>query len=52
MNNNKDKLNSQVYSCSSLSGNNHVYEVKDMNYNTYIFREKSIMNYTIEFNLK
>ena len=52
MANNKDKLNYQVFSCSSLSGINHIYEVKDMNFNSYTFTEESIMNYKVEFTLK
>lgn len=52
MANNKDKLNYQVYSCSSLSGTSHVYEVKDMNFNSYTFIEESIMNYKVEFTIK
>ena len=51
MNNNKNKLNTQVYSCSSLSGKNHIYEIKDMNFNVYTFTEESIMNYKVEFTL-
>ena len=49
--NHKDKFNSQVYSCSSLSGTSHVYEVKDMNFNSYTFTEESIMNYKVEFTI-
>ena len=51
MANNKDKLNYQVYSCNSLSGTSHVYEVKDMNFNSYTFTEESIMNYKVEFTI-
>ncbi len=49
---NKNKLSSQVFSCSSLSGREKIYEVKDMNFNTYIFTEESIMKYKVEFTLK
>ena len=51
MNNNKNKLSSKVYSCSLLSGKDHIYEVKDMNFNVYTFVEESIMNYKVEFEL-
>ena len=51
MNNNKNKLSYQIYECSSLSGNSNVYEIKDMNFNTYIFTEESIMNYKVEFTI-
>lgn len=52
MNNNKDKLNSQVFSCNQLSEQKHIYEVKDMNFNSYIFTEESVMNYKVEFTLE
>ena len=51
MNENKSKLSSQIYSCNSLSAVNHVYEIKDMNFNTYTFTEESIMNYKVEFTI-
>ena len=51
MNNNKNKISSQVFSCSSLSGERNIYEVKDMNFNSFIFTEESIMNYKVEFTL-
>ena len=51
MNKNKSKLSSQIYSCNSLSAKNHVYEIKDMNFNTYTFTEESIMNYKVEFTI-
>ena len=52
MNNNKDKLSYQVFSCSLVSGKNHIYEIKDMNFNSYTFIEESIMNYKVEFTIK
>ena len=52
MNNNKDKLSSQIFSCNDLSESDHVYEIKDMNSNSYIFKEESIMNYKVEFTLQ
>ena len=42
MNSNKNNLSYQVYNCNSLSGNDHVYEVKDMNFNTFVFYEKAV----------
>ena len=51
MQNVKDKISSQVFSCSSLSGKKKVYEVKDMNFNVFTFTEESIMNYKVEFTI-
>ncbi len=52
MNNNKDKLSSQVFSCNQLSEQKHIYEIKDMNFNNYIFTEESVMKYNVEFTLE
>ncbi len=51
LNDNKNKLSSQVYSCNSLSGRKRIYEIKDMNFNTYTITEESIMNYRVEFSI-
>ena len=51
MSKNKNKLSSQIFSCNSLSIQQHIYEIKDMNYNTYTFTEESVMNYKVEFTI-